>query len=303
MPNNNTLTTPYSYYPRLSNLITLDKLPSSLDFVKNITENIFSKIYYKNYQSSVSPLGESAFYSLSIVSKTKLEFNLVYDLKFILNRDHEDNTISSFPVTVQYNWPVIAYLSQFNLDHFSFSPEEFFNIALISLNISEERLINEVINVFVNSVGDPIRQFVDDLNAELVGEFSVPIPYPISENRIKELVNSINAVYGKGTAYAIFAAYLLSKTDVSVTKNNLKQLFKRILPQDIEDYILQIIKPHALITLESSASIEFPRKILKPWEPNGEGELIESAIDRKTYFDFAKGLFYADTDAGIGYNV
>ncbi|KMQ69204.1 hypothetical protein ACM39_03620 [Chryseobacterium sp. FH2] len=303
MPNN-TPTPPYNYYPRLSNLITLDSLPSSLDFVKNIAQSIFSKIYYKNYQGSISPLGNSAFYSLSIVSKTRLEFNLVYGLKFVLNRDHQDNSISSFPVTVQYNWPVIAYLSQFNLDSFSFSPEEIYNIALVSLNISEETVINEAINVFTDTTGDPIHKFVDDLNAELGSSLSTPIPYPTSENRIEELTQSINASYGEGAA---FATYILDSSNLSNTKNNLKLFFKRILPQDVEDYIKSIIKPHALVTLESSASIEFPRNVLRPWiAQNVNGSLVltpDPDESHKTSFDFAKAIFYADTEAGIGYNL
>ena len=306
MPNN-TPTAPNHYYPRLSNLITLDSLPSSLDFVKNLAQSIFSKIYYKNYQGSISPLGDSAFYSLSIVSKTRLEFNLVYGLKFVLNRDHQDNSISSFPVTVQYNWPVIAYLSQFNLDSFSFSPEEIFNIALVCLNVSEEIVINETINVFTNTTGDPIHQFVDDLNAELSSSLSTPIPYPTSENRIRELVQSINTNYGEGAAMAAFVSYILDNGNLSTTKNNLKLFFKRILPQDVEDYIKSIIRPHALVTLESSASIEFPRNVLKPWiAQNVNGSLVltpDPDESHKTNFDFAKAIFYADTDAGIGYNL
>ncbi len=305
MPNN---TPPQLYYyPRLSNLITLDSLPSSLDFVKNLAQSIFSKIYYKNYQGSISPLGDSAFYSLSIVSKTKLEFNLIYGLKFVLNRDYEDNTISSFPVTVRYNWPVIAYLSRFDLDSFSFSPEQIFNIALVCLNVSEETVINEVINVFVNSTGDPVHQFVDDINAELGSALSVPIPYPASENRIRELITSLNNAYGDGAALAAFSLYILDNFNLDNTKNNLKQFFKRILPEDLEEYIKNIIRPHALVTLETSASIEFPRNILLPWTTemvNGVPILIPDPNEnKKTYFDFAKAIFYADTDAGIGYNL
>jgi len=37
----NTPTPPYHYYPKLSDLITLDNIPSSLDFVKTISQSIF----------------------------------------------------------------------------------------------------------------------------------------------------------------------------------------------------------------------------------------------------------------------
>ncbi|MFP3675218.1 hypothetical protein SB724_20605, partial [Bacillus sp. SIMBA_031] len=82
-------------------------------------------------------------------------------------RDAQNGQISSFPVTVQYNWPIIGYISKFNLNNFSFSVEEIFNVALTTLNLDQTTVVNEFINVFVNTTGDPIKKFVDDLNAEL----------------------------------------------------------------------------------------------------------------------------------------
>lgn len=300
----NTPTPPYHYYPKLSDLITLDNIPSSLDFVKTISQSIFSKIYYKDYQASISPLGDSAFYSLSIVSKTRINFELVYGLKLILNRDWQNNTISSFPVTVQYNWPVVAYISQFNLANFSFSAEEIFNIILISLNLSDATVINEAINTFVNTTGDPINRFVDDINADLSGTLTAPIPYPSSADRINELADSINTIYGNGASYAAFATYIFDNSSITNTKNNLKLFFKAILPDDIDEYVRRVITPRAQVTLETSASIEFPTNILRPWTTNPNGELIpDPDPNARTYFDFAKAIIYADTESGIGTDI
>ena len=300
MPNTQLL----PYYPKLSNLMTLDSIPSSLDFVKNISQQAFDRVYYNNLQSSVSPLGDSAFYSLDIVTKNRIDFDLIYGMKFVLNKDQQNNSISSFPVTVQYNWPILGYISQFDLNNFSFSPEEIFRIALISLNLTEDKVIRNVINIFINTDGDPINKFVDDLNAELGYAFPSPIPYPSSENRIKELIRSVNAVYGEGLSLAVFATYIASNLNPYNPQERLKLFFKNILPQDINEYIRSIITPNARITLETSASIEFPRNILKPWITNASGELMpDPNPDAKTYFDFAKAVLYADTVSGIGYNL
>ncbi len=48
------------FYPKLSDLITIDQIPESLGFVQTILQLVFNKIYYKGYQSSISPLGNSA---------------------------------------------------------------------------------------------------------------------------------------------------------------------------------------------------------------------------------------------------
>ena len=51
MPDNQSPIEP-RYYPALKNLITLDSIPDSLDFVKNISDNLFKKIFYKDFQSA-----------------------------------------------------------------------------------------------------------------------------------------------------------------------------------------------------------------------------------------------------------
>ena len=53
--------------------------------------------------------------------------------------------------------------------------------------------------------------------------------------------------------------------------------------------------------METSASIEFPNNVLRPWKLiNG---VLTPVNGENTYFDFAKAIFYADTTQGIGYNV
>jgi hypothetical protein len=291
-------------YQPLSNIATLGSLPDSLDFIKNALDAIFSKIYYKDFQSSVSNNGSVAFYSLKIVTKERIETELIFGLKFILNRDFDDDGISSFPVTVNYNWPIIAYLKQFDLQNFSFSPRDFYEMGLIVFNISEENVLNNAISVFVPADSqNPINKLVDDLNEALEDILPSPIPYPVTENKLAELSVAIKELYGEFASTAVFIAYILAGSDLSAAKEKLNDFFKSFVPDNIEDYLLNLIKPEAKITLELSASIEFPRNILVPWqEVNGVLTRIEDE-NIKSYFDFAKATLYADTKAGIGYNL
>lgn len=96
---------------------------------------------------------------------------MFFGLKFVLNRDFDNQGISSFPVTLQYNWPIIAYLKAFDLQNFSFTPREFYEMGLIVFNISEEQVLAHAINTLVtvtNPSTNPINQFVDDVNNELI---------------------------------------------------------------------------------------------------------------------------------------
>lgn len=305
MPDNQSPIEP-RYYPALKNLITLDSIPDSLDFVKNISDNLFKKIFYKDFQSAVSRDGSQAFYSLKIVKKGRLDFDLFFGIKFILNRDIDDTAISSFPVIVQYNWPIIAYLKAFDLQNFSFTPREFYEMGLIVFNISEEQVLAHAINTFVtvtNPSTNPINQFVDDVNNELIDVLTSPIPYPTSENKLQELSIALKEQLGEFGSIAVFLTYIFVNSDLQETKERVKTFFEGLVPYDIEDYLLNIIKPEARVTLELAASIEFPRNILVPWIDNGGGLEPDTNTSNKAYFDFAQALLYADTKAGIGYQL
>ena len=41
--------TTYNYYPALSGLMTVEDLPEILGFIRDGLQQIFEKVYYKNY--------------------------------------------------------------------------------------------------------------------------------------------------------------------------------------------------------------------------------------------------------------
>lgn len=99
------------YYPTLSNVVSLDDIPEYLGFIKEGLQAIFDKIYIKDFQTYKSPDGSIGFYGLSIVSRRRLQFEIPgTDIFLVLNPDFEDGSISSFPITVEYQWPILRYL-------------------------------------------------------------------------------------------------------------------------------------------------------------------------------------------------
>jgi hypothetical protein len=295
-------TTPatYTYYPALSDLMKPADLPDFLSFIKDGLQAVFDKMYYKDYQTSRSTTGSSAFYSLDIVSRKKLALELPgTGVFFVLNPDYNDSTISSFPVTVFWEWEVMRYVRYFNLNGFSFSPEDFYHLALQILNISEEQVIELAINTFVvqsNPALSKFGQLVQDINTLYSAAIAIE---ESSQNKLQELIVQVNLL-DKKIAPAVFSLYLLT-TDLNTTKEKIKTFFSSFIPDDFEAYIKKIITPKARLTLELTAAIEFPRKILVPWKNNGsERDEDETKIAR---FKFAKALLYADTQAGIGYNL
>nr|WP_294781828.1 hypothetical protein [uncultured Flavobacterium sp.] len=293
--------TSQKYYPSLSTVVSLDDFPDALGFIKDGIKQIFDKVYIKDFQASISPRGESGFYGLSIVSKKRLQFQIPgTEMFLILNPDNTDSSISSFPVTVEYQWLILSYLRSFNLQNFSYSPREFFELGLQILNTSEEEVITLIINNFVSPKSDnltKVEQFVNDVNSE----FGLNIPVPTSDNKPRELVLAIKNQFTDEASIAAFLLYLLDESSVSNSISNVKNFFKNLIPDDIDSYIKNIITPKARVTLELSAAIEFPNSYLKPVTKEGAPYIDPSNPNPKSQFRFAQALLQADTQGGIGY--
>lgn len=297
------------YYPRLSEIITVDDLPEFLSFVEDGLNSIFDKIHYKNLQYSKGYRGDSAFYSLDIVSSTKLALPLPFGLGLVLNPDLKDNdsSISSFPITLEYQWEILAFLKTFSSSSFSFSMEDFYAVGLQVFRISEEQVVAHMINIFVEAQEGKTKyeQLLEDINslAELQG-------YPTFEELgfaedVDQSIDSIltliknNSAITKSIPLLLFGTYIAREGfTLDEIKQKLQDFYNIVAPDGIEAHIKRIITPKAKATLALNAGIEFPRNILKPVNPNGTdfGNGTE-----KSMFVFAQAQLYADTESGIGY--
>lgn len=311
----------HRYYPQLSSIVSEQDIPDILGFIKTGVINLLSKIHYKDLHYSKSAKGDAAFYSLSIVSK-RLEIEIPgTEIFLILNPDLTlggDSHISAFPITVEYEWKILAYLRQFSLGNFSFDPQQIFEVALRVLNVTEEQAIANFVNIFVQPINDrtPLHQLVEDLNAANTS-WDSPIPPPTSSTTITEIVQDIFSRSGKFASLIAFSSYIQTTNDIQDTANKVKTYFRSFIPQDIDDFIKDVILPKFRATLLLSAGIEFPRKMLKPvYDENGinpydttiTGSPLEvipaDAEDNpKVMLTFGEALFYADTERGFGYNM
>ena len=117
--------TPKRFYPTLATVVSTDDLPEVLGFIKDGLSTMLDKIHFKDLQYSKSPKGDAAFYSLSIVSPKRLALEIPSTgIALVLNPDLTggDSSISSFPITIEYQWKVLAYIRAFKSSSFSFQP-------------------------------------------------------------------------------------------------------------------------------------------------------------------------------------
>lgn len=297
------------YYPRLSEIITVDDLPEFLSFVEDGLNSIFDKIHYKNLQYSKGYRGDSAFYSLDIVTSSPLSLPLPFDLKLVLNPDLKDGdqAISSFPITLEYQWEILAFLKTFSSSSFSFSIKDFYSVGLQVFRISEEQVIAHMMNIFVEAEEGKTKyeQLLADINTfdEVTNDPTYQeLQFPENvEQSIQSVIDVINAnpLITKSIPLLLFGTYIARNGfSANEIKQKLQDFYNIVAPDGIEAHIKRIITPKAKATLELSAGIEFPHSILKPVEPNGSAYHNPAT---KSTFKFAQAQLYADTEAGIGY--
>ncbi|WP_150111942.1 hypothetical protein [Flavobacterium sasangense] len=227
-------------------------------------------------------------------------------MRLVLNPDPDGNpNISSFPITLEYQWEILAFLKTFNLDNFSFTLEDFYTIGLQVFRISEDEVLSYIISYFVDPIDEQttiFEQFVYDFNifknsnSDYDDIPDLTLPNSPSVISIVQAVKALN-IPDKTFSLLLFGLYIID-TDLEVTKIKLQHFFNKLVPEGIENYIKKIITPKAKATLALSAGIEFPEKILKPVEPNGV--LIPN---QKSIFVFAEAQLYVDTESGIGYKL
>lgn len=295
MPANQVVTR--RFYPALSEVITVDDLPEFLHFAENGLNQLLDKIHYKNLQYSKSQRGDSAFYSLDIVTNN-IGLDLPFGLRLVLNPDQEGNPdISAFPISIQYQWEMLAFLRAFKVQNFAFTPEAFYELGLQVFKITDDEVIAHILNYFIedSETENKFELLLDAVNGVYGTDLTLP---PDEEPTVDAVVSLIkgNTNIPKSVSAVMFGIYI-SSVEESKTRELLQQFYNRLVPGGIEDYLKQLITPKLRATLKLSAAIEFPRNILKPVDENGD---LQNGVSR---FTFGEATFYADTEAGIGADV
>ena len=119
------------YFPALSNIFSTDSIPETFSFIKDEAEDLLDNIYYKDIQKSLSDNKSEGFYSLSIIARKRLSFEIFgTGIFFVLNPDYSDATISAFPITLYYDWQILSIINKFNQQNYSFGSKDIFEILV-----------------------------------------------------------------------------------------------------------------------------------------------------------------------------
>lgn len=294
------------YYPKLNRVLNVNELPDEVpQIIKTAIQNSIGQLHYKDLQVHKNPDGSGGNWQLSIVCK-KLGLELFGSgFELVINPDLDALTISSFPISMSFEWKILAILRDLNGLDFSTiltDPMLIFKIALRVFNISEKDLVAQVINVFVTPSGtntNHLQQFVDDINTVTTGDLSSLIPGIDDQISVDTVLKDIYAITNEFNSVLIFTKYLLGST-IEESKANLERFFKGIFPYaSLENYIKKIVTPQFEIKLHNlSLGLAFPRSILVPLDQITNAVLSEPA---KSYLSFDVGEFSYSLNKGFNY--
>lgn len=312
------------YYPPISELLALDNFPEALDFAKDKVSNLLSSIYYKDLQIDKSTLGDSAIYSLKIINKERLEFTIpIIQATVVVNPD----SISDFtatPIHIAYSWKILGLLKSYDSSNTLTGVLDFFSIAKEALQLSEEGFLAKAIHNLVipalDSNNTNIKQLIIDLNAKYSHLTGPNITEPTSgPDFIDELANRIRTKTQVEPSQAIFYTYILDTSEQDTgdpssapkSWNRLRKFFNLLLPDDINQFLKDLVIPQAKVSIEIAGALEFPRKydsknFLIPCQPDSNGVLqpIDDNGDGtpKAAFTFAKTQIELDTQDGLNFD-
>ncbi|MDP2162214.1 MAG: hypothetical protein Q8K02_17170, partial [Flavobacterium sp.] len=262
-----------SFYPNIGALVTLDDFPEELQFLEDGLQNALDNIYYKELQYVRSNDGAQGYYNIILVTGEQLKLDLFgTGFSIVINPGGAGETI--IPLTLNYNWPVLALISSFNLESFSYFPADLQNILNQTLSLGDMDLVQTAVQVFEGDDSLPAYEsFVDKINQHYSLSGSNEIPYP-EEGDSLEMAEEIrwaiegNSIITDDVQEVINQIYILSSNSATYT-SNLNQFTLNVTGESIQDYIKRIIIPKIEATLALSLGLAFPRNILVPVDSNG----------------------------------
>lgn len=151
------------YYPSLSDLIRAEAIPGDFEALEDLVQSgldlILKKMWYKNLAIQISSTGETKHYSLELLTR-KLSLPLFGSgMSLVFFRD-SNSTLSSFPIVLDWTWPIYKYIEGAIEEGFSYLPEAFIGVLLELVDIEDEKeLLGEIVNAFLNDGDNTYQSF------------------------------------------------------------------------------------------------------------------------------------------------
>ncbi len=264
---------PQLYYPPLSLLLPLDRIPSELDFIGDALANILDRVYCRNLFIDKSVSGDSGYYRFDLVfyESVGLAMPGSNGLALLLNPSGDETGSAYIPVEARYSWPILRYVHDFKMDGFADTARSFFDLVLEIIGTTKDQLLAEVIAVFIGDV-DPVAKFVADFNAKYTPAVLLSVQAPAGEDVYEFLVKQMAAAQESFDLLEIvFTDYVSAGIDFNATLDRLKALAYHWLGEITADDLRTIFVPSVTVTLPSlTVGLRFPSTILREVDAQGK---------------------------------
>jgi hypothetical protein len=285
------------YKPTLTDLLKVSSLPENLGFLQGPLSSFLDKLFYENLQAFKSPNGDSASYTLNIITYKKLTLLEIpgTGVAFVVNPPSIIGVQSSsvFNVSFEYQWEILKYIKNANIQSFSFDIGAYLNLLASIFGISKEEFLEETINVFIGDLGnpspgqDPLQDFTTDYN----GSHTNQLIYT-SGDTFSDIYTQLQS-FGEDIFGLIKDNYLNNAFD------RFKQLIARWVGPLDEERLKALLIPEFSASLNNvSFGIEFPRNIFTPLDSAGN-DIPDPA---KSMVIVNAGAFKYDTKDGFTFD-
>ena len=297
---------PQPYYPPLTDLIPVEKIPSELGFVGNLLTGLLDNLHYRNlfYQKSAS--GHTGHYSFDIVfyKSVGIEMPGTNGLALLLNPTNDTSGNTAIPIVFDYQWEILKYIKEFSNANFADSARAFFDLLLNIVGTTEEQLLSECISVFIDDP-DPLIKFITDFNTKYNPSTPLNLTVPSGQDVYTYLISQLTTSPNDFEIIeVIYNEYVSEGINFDEIISRLKLLVNRWLGEiTVEDAKRLLIPSFKLGVPAIRVGIQFPSNVLRELDTNNHPIQIPdpdnpgNMIDKPTLilFDIAS-LSYSKED-------
>lgn len=296
---------PNQLYIPLNTIISLDDLPTELNFLEQGIDTIFQNLYFRELVINEDLSGQNVSYYLVIATDFEIAFSVPgAGFKVKLFPPVAGSGVSEFPINIYFHKGILKYAHDFNLSSFSFQGDAFYQLAKKIIPADDSHLIAAAIHSFVTVQNGQVEQFVTDANAAL--SYNIPYNVVLSESEnVTIIVDYLRNTEFTTLWEVIIGTYITGTSQDLIDKTN--KFLRTLLTGDYNtpvygltpiDLIKNLLIPRLKATLELTAAIEFPRSVLQPVNSSDDVEPDETILFNLL---FGIGEFKYSSTGGFGF--
>ncbi|WP_162926894.1 hypothetical protein [Flavobacterium psychrotrophum] len=269
------------------NITPGDNYPTNMPVIKNWIESAFGKAFIYDFQFSKSSKSDAGFYSFSIISRSPYTA-LLPNTDSISMNFAQAGKISRGILTQQYladyKLPIRAYIPYFSPENLKYTKKEYFDEAIIIINLDDAQVIANTLNIMLEDVKGktPVHVFTDAVNKAM----KLKLPYP-KEDSVKELI-AIFREKNVNVKDAIYTTFLKDKDEQKASRK-LKNFFRTsgVFTNGVEETIDKMRILQIKGNAPEKETFIFPSGIILPQDnalnkkASFEYQFLEAALDFK----------------------